>query len=63
TDMKDNQVAFGKTAEAIIADAVKEYRYPVCFGFPAGHQTKNLDLILGRKARLTVGQRAILSYL
>jgi len=62
TDMKDNQTPFGKTAEEIIFDAVKEFDYPVCFGFPAGHQTKNLALIFGRKARLSVGQNSILSY-
>ncbi len=62
TDMKDNQTPFGKTAEEIISDAVKEFDYPVCFGFPAGHQTKNLALIFGRKARLSVGQNTILSY-
>ena len=52
----------GKTAEEIILDAVKEYDYPVCFGFPAGHQTKNLALFMGKKARLSVGQNVILSY-
>ena len=62
SDMKNNQTPFGKTAEEIILDAVKEFDYPVCFGFPAGHQIKNLALILGRKARLSVGQNTILSY-
>ena len=55
TEMKDNAVPFGKTAEAIIADAVKEYDFPVCFNFPAGHVDRNLALVLGRKARLDVG--------
>jgi muramoyltetrapeptide carboxypeptidase len=54
TDMKDNKIPFGKTAEEIILDAVKEYKYPVCFGFPAGHIDKNLALILGRKAELEI---------
>ena len=62
SDMKDNQIPFGKTAEEIILDAVKEYEYPVCFGFPAGHQTKNLALYFGKKARLSVGEKTILSY-
>ncbi len=56
TEMKDNQIPFGKNAEEIIADAVKEYDYPVCFGFPAGHEIKNLALHFGRKARLSVGE-------
>lgn len=56
TDMKDNTIPFGKTAEEIILDAVKEYNYPVCFNFPAGHVDKNIALIFGRKANLTVAQ-------
>ena len=62
SEMKDNQIPFGKTAEEIILDAVREYEYPVCFDFPAGHQTKNLALVFGRKARLSVGQNVILTY-
>jgi len=62
SDMKDNAVPFGKTAEQIIADAVKEYDYPVCFGFPTGHQEKNLALVLGRKAKLTVGEKVTFSF-
>jgi len=54
TDMKDNTVPFGKTAEEIIVDAVKEYNYPVCFNFPAGHVDKNMALFLGRKVSLNV---------
>ena len=62
TRMNDNTVPFGMSAEEIIADAVKEYGYPVCFGFPAGHMEPNLALILGRKARFTVGAQAELSF-
>jgi muramoyltetrapeptide carboxypeptidase len=62
TDMKDNEVPFGKTAEEIILDSVKKFGYPVCFGFPAGHQTKNLALILGRRVTLTVEEITSLNY-
>jgi len=55
TDMKDNQIPFGKTAEEIILDAVKDYNYPVCFNFPAGHVNRNLALVLGRRMKLVVG--------
>ncbi|MBL0330665.1 MAG: LD-carboxypeptidase [Bacteroidetes bacterium] len=55
TDMKDNQIPFGKTAEEIILDAVKDYNYPVCFNFPAGHVNRNLGLVLGRRMKLVVG--------
>ena len=55
SDMHDNTVPFGSTAEQIIRDAVAEYSYPVCFNFPAGHNgTDNHALILGRPATLTV---------
>lgn len=53
-DMKDNLVPFGKTAEEIILDAVKEYDFPVGFGFPAGHIDTNFALIVGRRTSLDV---------
>jgi len=55
TDMNDNTVPFGKTAEEIIAEAVAEFNYPVCFGFPAGHIDDNRAIILGQKVKLEVG--------
>jgi muramoyltetrapeptide carboxypeptidase len=54
TDMKDNVIPYGKTAEEIIMDAVKEFDYPVCFNFPSGHVDRNLALYFGRKAKLSV---------
>ncbi|MBP6977500.1 MAG: LD-carboxypeptidase [Bacteroidales bacterium] len=57
TGIKDNQVPFGKTAEEIIAEAVGEYDYPVCFNFPAGHADDNRALILGRETMLSVGDQ------
>ncbi len=54
SDMKDNTIPFGKTAEEIIREHVEEYQYPVCFNFPAGHIADNRTLILGRKAILNV---------
>lgn len=54
TDMKDNNIPFGKTAEEIIYEAVKEYDYPVCFHFPSGHIKDNMAFIHGRKVKLLV---------
>jgi muramoyltetrapeptide carboxypeptidase len=54
TEMKDNTVPFGKTAYEIIAEAVTEYNYPVCYNFPAGHIEDNRALIMGRKVLLEV---------
>ncbi len=56
TDMNDNEVPFGKSAFEIIREAVEPYDFPVCFGFPAGHQEPNLALVLGHEAHLEVGE-------
>jgi muramoyltetrapeptide carboxypeptidase len=56
TEMKDNTIPYGSTAEEIILEAVAEYDYPVCFGFPTGHFDDNRALILGREATLSVSK-------
>lgn len=56
TDMKDNLIPFGKTAEEIILDAVKDYVFPACFDFPAGHVDRNLALQFGAEVELTVSE-------
>lgn len=57
TDMKDNTIPFGKTAEEIIGDAVKEFDFPVCFNFPAGHIDNNCAIYLGRNVKLEVAEK------
>lgn len=54
TQMNDNTIPFGKTAKEIIWEMVKDYNYPVCFDFPAGHIEDNRALIMGRKVTLEV---------
>ncbi len=54
TDMKDNAIPFGKFPEEIILDAVKDYNFPVCFDFPAGHIDRNLAMYFGREVELNV---------
>ena len=54
SDMNDNTVPFGKSAEEIIHDQVSEYSFPVCFNFPSGHIDDNRAWIHGKKIRLTV---------
>jgi muramoyltetrapeptide carboxypeptidase len=56
SQMRDNAVPYGKSAEEIIADTVKNYKYPVLFGFPAGHIKDNMPLIFGREAVLDVAE-------
>jgi muramoyltetrapeptide carboxypeptidase len=59
TDMNDNAIPFGKTAEEIISEAVQGYDYPVCFHFPVGHIHDNLPLIFGRIAKLKVSSNQV----
>ena len=55
TEMHDNTVPFGKTAEEIVADAVAGQSYPVAFNSPFGHLgDNNLALPMGIKMRLEV---------
>lgn len=47
TDTQDTERPFGQTIQQIIMDKVSKYDYPVCFGFPTGHQEINYTLRLG----------------
>jgi muramoyltetrapeptide carboxypeptidase len=60
--MHDNAVPFDKTANEIIAEAVEDYPYPVCYNFPAGHLDDNRALILGREVRLEIGEEVKLFF-
>lgn len=52
SDMNDNDIPFGKTAEQIIHGWVADTSFPVYFGVPFGHQKTNLALPHGRKVRI-----------
>lgn len=56
TEMKDNEVPFGKEATEIIWEHVSKYHYPVCFNFPAGHIKKNMAIRLGMPAFLKISK-------
>lgn len=45
---------FGKTIEDIVLEKVAEYKYPVCFDFPVGHQKNNVALKCGAMHTLGV---------
>ena len=61
--MNDNTIPFGKSASQIIADSVKDYKFPVCFDFPAGHLDTNLAMIMGRNISLRVGDEVEVEFL
>ena len=56
SDMNDNTIPFGKTAEEIILEHTQAYNYPIYFGFDAGHQQPNLAMRFGMKARISDNQ-------
>jgi muramoyltetrapeptide carboxypeptidase len=56
SDTKDTERPFGKTANEIIQDAVKEYDFPTCFGFPVSHEYANVSLIHGGKYAFEVNE-------
>lgn len=56
TSIKDNDIPFGQTVPEIVMNIVKEYNYPVCFDFPAGHIPDNLSLVLGSTLHLQVDE-------
>jgi muramoyltetrapeptide carboxypeptidase len=59
TDMKDTERPFGKTVHEIINDMVKEYDYPVCFGFPVSHEKENYALKIGIGYKLKVSKSKV----
>jgi muramoyltetrapeptide carboxypeptidase len=63
TNVKDNDIPFGQTVPEIIMEVVKNYNYPVCFDFPAGHIPDNRSLVMGKMVMLTVtAQQSIIKY-
>ena len=56
TDIRKNETEFGKNLHEIINEIVKEYNFPVIYGFPAGHGQKNFPLIFGRNVEINVSK-------
>lgn len=54
TDNKDTERPYGKEVHEIIHEQVKEYDYPICFGFPVSHEKENYALKVGGTYKLTV---------
>ena len=59
SDNKDTERTFGKSAYAIIAEAVQEYKYPKCFGFPISHEKENVAIAIGQTYALEINDDAV----
>lgn len=59
SDCQDNDVPFGKTANEIIQEAVADYDFPVCYGFPVGHGADNWAMPCGREMSLLVEEYGV----
>jgi muramoyltetrapeptide carboxypeptidase len=60
TDMKDTERPFGQTVYELIRDLVKEYDYPVCYGFPVSHSNENYALKVGVGYKLKVSKARVI---
>jgi len=60
TNMKNGQINFGKNAHKIISEAVEEFKYPLCFGAPIGHEEPNLAIPIGKTVHLKVSDKGTL---
>ncbi len=54
SNIKKNTTTWGSSIEQLILDVVKEFDFPVLFNFPAGHETDNRALILGKSIMMNV---------
>ncbi|HSN10059.1 MAG TPA: LD-carboxypeptidase, partial [Hanamia sp.] len=59
SEMKDTTIPFGQTTEEAIKEMVKDYDFPVCFGFPVSHEKENYALKIGVKYKLKVEQGSV----
>ncbi|ANE50534.1 S66 peptidase family protein [Flavisolibacter tropicus] len=54
TDSKDTDRPFGKSVYEILQEHLKDYKYPICFGFPISHDKENYALKVGVEYTLKV---------
>lgn len=60
SDMNDNAIPFGQKTEEIILAHAKEYNFPICFGFPAGHLDDNRTLVFGKECTLEINENGVI---
>lgn len=54
SDMHDNTIPYGQTAEEVIAEHCRKYDFPIFFNFPAGHENDNYAIKLGCSLKCTI---------
>jgi muramoyltetrapeptide carboxypeptidase len=63
TSMHETDPNFAKRLEEIVLHAVRDYSYPVAFGFPVGHENPNLAWVHGASATLEVAaDKSLITY-
>ncbi|MGS2725564.1 S66 peptidase family protein [Psychroserpens sp. BH13MA-6] len=61
--LRKNTTLWGTSVEQLILDALSEYDFPIAFNMPAGHESDNRALILGRTVSLKVEKdQALLNF-
>ncbi len=59
SDMKDTTVPFGTDIYHLINHHVKDYKFPICYGFPVSHNTENVALKVGVNHELKVTKMGV----
>ncbi|MFV0505106.1 MAG: LD-carboxypeptidase [Bacteroidales bacterium] len=59
TNCKKGEPAFAEDAYSVIHNVVKEYEFPVCYGFPSGHEHPNKAWIHGKRYKLEVSKEKV----
>ncbi|HVX52710.1 MAG TPA: LD-carboxypeptidase [Chitinophagaceae bacterium] len=60
TEMKDTVIPFGQGIFDLIFDKVRQFDYPVCFGFPVGHTDNNYPLVHGIPHKLSINEYSVM---
>lgn len=56
SDMNDNAIPFGSSANETILNTLGDQNIPIVFGVPSGHIKRNLALVMNQEARLSIKQ-------
>jgi muramoyltetrapeptide carboxypeptidase len=61
SDVQDTERPFGSTVPEILHEILKDYKYPICYNFPVGHDKENFAIKIGVGYKFKVtGKKVIL---